>query len=208
MAEKANHTSPPPTPTAVSRSKRLTAVEEPIEGRLFLTLVKAVVAINALLLSINIVTQWGLWDIPSAQTAEPSGLQYQVHDLNPSYPRLPAGPHTVKHWIQMTQRQAPPAGNASSLPIQAFSVDVPLLGLDGKVVGAGTPDGYEGIQTSIDGAAAGCQVTLGVNVFASSFGAPFVGNYTPPACLGDSNTAVLNLTVQTQGRQFDRLAIV
>lgn len=129
------------------------------------------------------------------------------------YPRWEAGgPRTARPWVQMTRRQAAPGGDANaSIPVlQTFSVDVPLLGLNGTVVGGGTPAGFEGIETDLDGAAAaaGCQVTLGVNVFANSFGAPFVGSYTPPTCLGDSNTVVMNLTVQSKGRQFDRLAIV
>lgn len=97
-------------------------------------------------------------------------------------------------------------------PLQAFQVDVPLLGSGGSVVGAGTPDGFGGIQTTTTAATAtACEVTLVVNTFANSFGSPFVANYTPPACLGgnsNANTAVMNLTVLSQGRQFDRLFIL
>lgn len=53
-----------------------------------------------------------------------------------------------------------------------------------------------------------CKVTLAVRSFANSFNQPFVGEYTPPDCLGDSNTAVMNLTVETIGRQFDRLSFM
>lgn len=191
-----------------SRGERLRKAEGPSEGRLFINLVKAVVIVNVLLILVNFTSQWKVWNVVCAHTSKVPGLQHHVRDLSPSYPRLQAGAHKAQHWIQVTRRQAPPAGNATSLPLQTFSVDVPLLGLGGKVVGAGTPDGFEGIETSVDSAAAGCEVTLGVNVFGNSFGAPFVGNYTPPACLGDSNTVVMNLTVQSKGRQFDRLAIV
>ncbi|KAI9727117.1 MAG: hypothetical protein M1828_007318 [Chrysothrix sp. TS-e1954] len=42
--------------------------------------------------------------------------------------------------------------------------------------------------------------------FASSYGAPFVGQYTPPSC--DFNRVTLNFTVTSIGRQFDRLAVM
>lgn len=209
MAEKESLDLRSHPPTMASRGEHHEEIAaRPVGSRLFITLFKSVVVINVLLILINVSTLWRPWNLVSAQTSKPSGLHHQVHNLSPSYPRFQPKAHRLEHWIQMTRRQAPPAGNASSQPLQTFSVDVPLLGLGGKVVGAGTPDGFEGIKTSIDSAVAGCQVTLGVNVFASSFGAPFVGNYTPPSCLGDSNTAVMNLTVQSKGRQFDRLAIV
>lgn len=150
--------------------------------------------------------------IDPKQPTSPLPLKHQTSHASWShYPQLQAGARAAKPWLQLTRRQAPSAGgNASTPPLQTFSVDVPLLGLDGTVVGAGTPAGFAGIETSLGGVAAvaGCQITLGVNVFVNSFGAPFVGNYTPPACIGDSNSVVMNLTVQSQGRQFDRLAIV
>ncbi|KAK4144312.1 peptide N-acetyl-beta-D-glucosaminyl asparaginase amidase A-domain-containing protein [Dichotomopilus funicola] len=51
-----------------------------------------------------------------------------------------------------------------------------------------------------------CSVLLMRHDFAFSYGAPFVGDYTPPDC--DFNRAVLNFSVVSQGRQFDRLAIM
>ncbi|KAL1965615.1 hypothetical protein VTN77DRAFT_5292 [Rasamsonia byssochlamydoides] len=42
--------------------------------------------------------------------------------------------------------------------------------------------------------------------FAFSYGQPFVGNYEPPAC--DFDTVRINLTVTSQGRQYDRLALM
>lgn len=209
MAEKESLESLPLAAGTASRGQRQTAVEGPSEGRLFMTIVKAVVAINTLLILVNLSTRWGIWDVAQPQTPKSSaGLKHAVLDIGAAYPHLQVGSRKVQHWAQVTKRQTPPAGNASSLPIQTFAVDVPLLGPDGKVVGAGTPNGFQGVDTTVDNAAAPCQVTLGVHVFASSFGQPFVGNYTPPACLGDSNTVIMNLTVQSKGRQFDRLAIV
>lgn len=97
----------------------------------------------------------------------------------------------------------------SSLVSQVFEVTPPVLGWDGQVVGAGRPVPFTGVETTVDASSAEeCKVTLAVRSFANSFNQPFVGEYTPPDCLGDSNTAVMNLTVETIGRQFDRLSFM
>ncbi|KXJ90990.1 peptide N-acetyl-beta-D-glucosaminyl asparaginase amidase A-domain-containing protein, partial [Microdochium bolleyi] len=44
------------------------------------------------------------------------------------------------------------------------------------------------------------------HVFAWSYGKPFVGFYTPPSC--QFNRIIINLTVVSKGRQFDRLALM
>jgi hypothetical protein len=46
--------------------------------------------------------------------------------------------------------------------------------------------------------------TLMTHVFASSYGVPFVANYTPPPC--EFNSVVITFTASVAGRQFDRLA--
>jgi hypothetical protein len=52
-----------------------------------------------------------------------------------------------------------------------------------------------------------CRQTIVQNVFANSYGTPFVGIYSPPSeC--DFTTTVLNLSVTSQGRQYDRLALL
>ncbi|KAG9850365.1 peptide-N4-(N-acetyl-beta-D-glucosaminyl) asparaginase amidase N, partial [Aureobasidium melanogenum] len=48
------------------------------------------------------------------------------------------------------------------------------------------------------------QQTLMVHTFASSYGVPYVGQYAPPEC--DFNNVVIEWTVTSAGRQFDRLA--
>jgi hypothetical protein len=48
------------------------------------------------------------------------------------------------------------------------------------------------------------QQTLMQHTFASSYGVPFVGKYTPPDCA--FNSVVIEWTVTVAGRQFDRLA--
>ncbi|KAK3301383.1 peptide N-acetyl-beta-D-glucosaminyl asparaginase amidase A-domain-containing protein [Chaetomium fimeti] len=51
-----------------------------------------------------------------------------------------------------------------------------------------------------------CTVLLMRHDFAWSYNAPFIGEYTPPKC--EFNRVVLNFSVVSQGRQFDRLAIM
>ena len=51
-----------------------------------------------------------------------------------------------------------------------------------------------------------CSAVLMQHVFAFSYGMPFVGDYKPPSC--SFNTVTINLTVTSQGRQFDRLALM
>ncbi|KAI4600016.1 hypothetical protein KJ359_001117 [Pestalotiopsis sp. 9143b] len=52
-----------------------------------------------------------------------------------------------------------------------------------------------------------CRQTIVQQDFGNSYGTPFVGAYSPPA---DCNftTTILNLTVTSQGRQYDRLALL
>ena len=53
---------------------------------------------------------------------------------------------------------------------------------------------------------ASCELVLMEYDFANSYGVPFVGNYTPPAC--DFNSVVINITVTSAGVQYDRLAMM
>jgi hypothetical protein len=54
-------------------------------------------------------------------------------------------------------------------------------------------------EASAGSAANACSVVLMDHVFAFSYGAPFVGAYTPPDC--DFNRVVINFTVVSEGRQ-------
>ncbi|RKF71503.1 Peptide-N4-asparagine amidase A [Golovinomyces cichoracearum] len=51
-----------------------------------------------------------------------------------------------------------------------------------------------------------CQVRLMEYSFGNSYGKPFVADYTPPSC--NFNHVIMNFTATSQGRQFDRLAIM
>lgn len=141
-------------------------------------------------------------------------FDHQAVDVSTSYPRLQFDLRKAEPRAQLARRQESPGGGNNSVPLETFSVDVPLLSSGGKVVGAGTLAGFADIKTNLDDSpsAVGCQVTLGVHefpdAFNNSYNRPFVGSYTPPACIGDTNTVVMNLTVTSKGRQFDRLAIM
>ncbi|KAK1750621.1 peptide N-acetyl-beta-D-glucosaminyl asparaginase amidase A-domain-containing protein [Echria macrotheca] len=84
--------------------------------------------------------------------------------------------------------------------LKCFEVDQPVL----------LPDGPEESDGSSRNDAAykrpSCTVLLMRRDFAWSYNDPFVGNYTPPDC--KFNRVVLNFTTVSQGRQFDRLAIM
>lgn len=181
-------------------------------------LVIVVVIFNVIFALLAVLSRWGLLWSPSRAS---SLLPPDADDGE----RRVGGGHEIRgaHIVASTparaahdtngKRQASASPLPAFDPIQAFQVDVPLLGPSGSVVGAGTPDGFDGIPitTTSSTAATSCEVTLVINTFTNSFGLPFVGNYTPPACLtgnDDINTAMMNLTVQSQGRQFDRLFIV
>ncbi|KAI0164527.1 peptide N-acetyl-beta-D-glucosaminyl asparaginase amidase A-domain-containing protein [Hypoxylon sp. FL1284] len=69
------------------------------------------------------------------------------------------------------------------------------------------PSICSGAQASTHGAPSeSCSVLLMEHVFGFSYGMPFVGNYTPPDC--DFDRVVINFTVVSQGRQFDRIALM
>ncbi|KAF8852055.1 hypothetical protein BDZ45DRAFT_750058 [Acephala macrosclerotiorum] len=96
---------------------------------------------------------------------------------------------------------------AAATPQRVFQVDAPVLGAGGFIF-----DGDNVTSSTLGGTDSGsgseCSVTLMEFSFANSFGKPFVGNYTPPACVGNSNTVMMNFSVTSKGTQFDRLAIM
>ncbi|KAG8170087.1 hypothetical protein KVR01_000832 [Diaporthe batatas] len=164
----------------------------------------AVVILNVVFLVLGVLAGLGTWAKHDVQQVQEGPVELEIRQA--VHQRLPLGRHAI-HDLRRVMRRDVPGGNNSAM--QTFQVDVPLLGMNGKVVGGGTADGFRDIPTILPGLGEeDCQVTIAVNTFSNSFGSPFVGNYTPPACLADSNTAIMNLTVQSQGRQFDRLAIV
>lgn len=168
----------------------------------------AVVIFNVVFLVLGVLARLGTWakhDVQQVGTQVEGPVELEVRAA--VHKPLPLIRRHAIHDLRRVMRRDVPGGNNTAM--QTFQVDVPLLGMNGKVVGGGTADGFRDVPTILPGLGEqDCQVTIAVNTFSNSFGSPFVGNYTPPACLADSNTAIMNLTVQSQGRQFDRLAIV
>ncbi|TVY45016.1 Peptide-N4-(N-acetyl-beta-glucosaminyl)asparagine amidase A [Lachnellula occidentalis] len=100
-----------------------------------------------------------------------------------------------------------PAATPSSAVLECFQVYQPVLFPSGAVDETVMSDGSEN-TTAIapTTTASSCEVLLMEHSFGLSYGKPFVGNYTPPDC--KFNRVVMNFTVTSQGRQFDRLALM
>ncbi|PGH07637.1 hypothetical protein GX51_01646 [Blastomyces parvus] len=58
----------------------------------------------------------------------------------------------------------------------------------------------------VPGGGCNTELLLMRHEFGFSYGHPFVGNYVPPQC--DFDTVIMNMTVTSKGRQFDRLALM
>ncbi|KAG6031512.1 hypothetical protein E4U41_007546 [Claviceps citrina] len=95
--------------------------------------------------------------------------------------------------------------------LECLEVTGPVFSSHGLVDGSevlGVPAGGEAEEETES-----CVVTLMEHVFANSYGKPFVANYNPPrasSCplASTFNRVVVNFTVVSEGRQFDRLAIM
>ncbi|KAK7943373.1 asparagine amidase a [Apiospora aurea] len=96
-----------------------------------------------------------------------------------------------------------PAANAPravTTPLECFQVAEPILTDQGLTL-RGQSQPYADARPK-----AACSQTLMVHTFANSYGAPFVGNYTPPNC--DFDHVVINFTTLVRGRQFDRTGVM
>ncbi|KAI1850642.1 hypothetical protein JX266_003924 [Neoarthrinium moseri] len=99
------------------------------------------------------------------------------------------------------------SASASRDVLQCLQVAQPVLSPTGVTLGSTASDGATTADTaSGSGRRAPCDVLIMDHVFAFSYGRPFIGNYTPPSC--EFNRVIMNLTVVSQGRQFDRLAVM
>ncbi|KAF4633252.1 hypothetical protein G7Y89_g4880 [Cudoniella acicularis] len=100
---------------------------------------------------------------------------------------------------------------SSTAVLNVLQVAVPILGPSGALNDVFTSNGSiaaDANATTDISSGARCEVKLMEFIFNNSFGKPFVGNYTPPNCMGTANTVVMNFTVQSKGTQFDRLALM
>lgn len=134
----------------------------------------------------------------------------------------------ASNWNRITSRQD---GNSllpsSSTLLNVFQVSIPVLGPYGIITSRKSNQSLSH-PTQIEPTAyfPVCQVILMEFSFANSFGKPFIGkditvrvieqseltsllgNYTPPSCMRNANTVVMNLTVASKGLQFDRLGLM
>ncbi|KAK3898531.1 peptide N-acetyl-beta-D-glucosaminyl asparaginase amidase A-domain-containing protein [Staphylotrichum tortipilum] len=119
-----------------------------------------------------------------------------------------AGGHAHQHGIkpQAVNSRSPTTSATTSAAapsrtvLKTFEVAQPVLMPDGPAESDGSTRDRKDYTPEL------CSVLLMRHDFAWSYNAPFVGNYTPPSC--DFNRVVLNFSVVSQGRQFDRLAIM
>ncbi|KAI1207375.1 uncharacterized protein F4807DRAFT_469395 [Annulohypoxylon truncatum] len=98
------------------------------------------------------------------------------------------------------------SSNAPNSPevLECFQVSQPVLSPDGLPSKSTASVGQRAARE--DDPDKSCSVLLMDHVFGFSYGKPFVGTYTPPDC--PFNRIIMNLTVVSQGRQFDRLALM
>lgn len=89
------------------------------------------------------------------------------------------------------------SATAAATILEVFQVHQPVLTPSGPTL----DDAADGDGDDAPGGSAGnsCSVVLMDHVFAVSYGAPFIGAYTPPDC--EFNRVVINFTVVSEGRQ-------
>ncbi|KAL2758667.1 hypothetical protein ACRALDRAFT_1080408 [Sodiomyces alcalophilus JCM 7366] len=111
-------------------------------------------------------------------------------------------PDRAGHDLQ-TKTTIPSEGHTwPEAPLECVQVAQPVLGPSGPVLqGTGTSPGAA--ETLGEPS---CTMLLMEHTFGFSYGKPFVGQYKPPGC--DFDRVIMNLTVSSAGRQFDRLALM
>ncbi|KAI8959423.1 peptide N-acetyl-beta-D-glucosaminyl asparaginase amidase A-domain-containing protein [Daldinia sp. FL1419] len=111
-------------------------------------------------------------------------------------------PHARFNNLVIEESNVAPAA-ATDTPLECFQVAEPVL----------TPQGpmfRDGVHAQVEdpapiGEVAEHTVVLFEHSFANSYGAPYVGNYTPPDFEFDH--VVINFTVLVKGRQYDRTGV-
>ncbi|OAA68173.1 asparagine amidase a [Niveomyces insectorum RCEF 264] len=110
--------------------------------------------------------------------------------------------------VSPSKRDDAPAAVNTSKPaptvLECFQVAQPVLTPQGPTTTTNNSHGRTAEASTPD--TAPCTVILMDHIFANSYGAPFVGEYAPPSC--SFNRVVMNFTVVSEGRQFDRLALM
>ncbi|KAI1822729.1 peptide N-acetyl-beta-D-glucosaminyl asparaginase amidase A-domain-containing protein [Xylaria intraflava] len=126
--------------------------------------------------------------------------------------------HPFAKYKDLALRPSPAPAAASAPPLECFQVAEPVLTPSGLtrrdessppafVPANQNPIVAEAKRGDVDaGDLSPCAVVLMEHTFANSYGFPFVGNYTPPACAFDH--VVINFTTLVKGRQYDRTGIM
>ncbi|KAI1813554.1 peptide N-acetyl-beta-D-glucosaminyl asparaginase amidase A-domain-containing protein [Poronia punctata] len=98
-------------------------------------------------------------------------------------------------------------------PLECFQVAKPVLtpaGVTRRDTADLVPLNQKSIETNSgfgdDDEPEPCAVILMEHTFANSYGAPFVGKYTPPDC--EFDRVVINFTTLVRGRQYDRTGVM
>lgn len=154
--------------------------------------------------------------LPAQTTPEHHNLRRHVPSLEREALH-PAPAHRLRRAEQISDPESVKLGRRAGTPISqliynpvdAFQVYQPVL-LPGGAVDH-TIDSKGLASTSVIAPAAKdpetcAEIVIVDHTFYSSYGGEFVGSYTPPTC--NFNRVVLNLTVTSIGRQYDRLGMI
>ncbi|KAK3402743.1 peptide N-acetyl-beta-D-glucosaminyl asparaginase amidase A-domain-containing protein [Sordaria brevicollis] len=130
----------------------------------------------------------------------PNGLGYAERPPPETTNTLKTQPKERQIQASVTTSSAAAAAPERTV-LRNFEVAPPVLMPYGPADSDGTtpvPDGYNTQKA--------CEVLLMRRDFAFSYGDPYIGQYTPPSC--KFNRVVMNFTVVSEGRQYDRLALM
>ncbi|KAI1084791.1 peptide N-acetyl-beta-D-glucosaminyl asparaginase amidase A-domain-containing protein [Whalleya microplaca] len=100
------------------------------------------------------------------------------------------------------------ASAAANTPLECFQVAEPVLTPSGLTVrdASRPPTPSQALVDADINGEPSCTVVLMEHTFENSYGAPFVGDYTPPDC--DFDRVVINFTTLVKGRQYDRTGVM
>ncbi|EGO61434.1 hypothetical protein NEUTE1DRAFT_128035 [Neurospora tetrasperma FGSC 2508] len=125
---------------------------------------------------------------------------HQVEGLHPTEPATLDLLKSQQKARQIQSSVTTSSAAAEKTVLRNFEVAPPVL----MPYGPADSDGTTPIPAGSTQEA--CTVLLMRHDFAFSYGVPYIGDYTPPSC--KFNRIVMNFTVVSEGRQYDRLALM
>lgn len=128
---------------------------------------------------------------------------YRRVDGGPDAPPAPgpgAGTGTPVVLRRQSANVTTTSATATATVLENFEVHQPVLTPSGATLDDGESTGG---SSSVGDS---CSVVLMDHIFAYSYGTPYVGDYTPPSC--EFNRVAINFTVVSEGKQYDRLALM